>query len=317
LGTLRHLVSAAVDLLVDPVASTRAAPIVVCPGVHRAQWSRVDLGGVVIEMGDCSVPVGARGDILPAGRTVLTSLDRASGHRSGGAPSPVPYRYGGATEVGDLTASHAAVGILSVSTDALEGTATTLGVDIDRPRCDEVRVVARVDWVRLHGLLDESMVVARSSPVAALAPRLSCSLRGCLLDIIVRTFDRTRASQQIAPRHLNSMRITRLCEDHAEMTHYQDVSLASLCAAAGMSERRVREAFYECYGMSPTAVLRIAALHRVRRSLLRGTPTRDAVSRAATDSGFWHLSRFAGQYRALFDESPSATLSHRSSPVAG
>ncbi len=60
--------------------------------------------------------------------------------------------------------------------------------------------------------------------------------------------------------------------------------------------------------MSPTGYLRIAALNEVRRTLLDGRRVRDGVSRAASDCGFWHLSRFAGQYRALFGESPSATL---------
>ena len=78
-----------------------------------------------------------------------------------------------------------------------------------------------------------------------------------------------------------------------------------------MSERRVRSAFYECYQMSPTAYLRVAALNAVRRDLVEGPRLRDAVSRAATDWGFWHLSRFAAQYRALFGESPRHTLSHR------
>jgi AraC family ethanolamine operon transcriptional activator len=113
------------------------------------------------------------------------------------------------------------------------------------------------------------------------------------------------------------VRITRVCEDYAEANRYHDTSLASLCAAAGMSERRVRQAFYECYEMSPTAMLRIAALRRVRRSLLAGPPTSDAVSRAASDFGFWHLGRFAGQYQALFGESPSATLAHRPPSAAG
>ena len=63
--------------------------------------------------------------------------------------------------------------------------------------------------------------------------------------------------------------------------------------------------------MSPTAYLRVSALNAVRRQLLHGPHQRDAVSRAATDWGFWHLSRFAAQYRALFGESPSHTLGHR------
>jgi hypothetical protein len=63
--------------------------------------------------------------------------------------------------------------------------------------------------------------------------------------------------------------------------------------------------------MSPTAYLRVAALNAVRRDLVEGPRPRNAVSRAATDWGFWHLSRFAAQYRALFGESPRHTLSHR------
>jgi AraC-like DNA-binding protein len=223
------------------------------------------------------------------------------------------HSYGVASEGLAAMESHAVVGLLSVSTDELQKSALSLGVDIDPPQGDQLRVVGSVDWPRLRGLL----VTARSSAGATVDARLSRSLRDCLLEIIVRTFDRKCLREQVAPRHLNSMRITHACEEYAESTRYHDTSLASLCAAAGMSERRVRQAFYECYGMSPTAMLRIAALRRVRSSLLHGPPMRDAVSRAASDFGFWHLGRFAGQYRTLFGESPSATLSHRSPSAAG
>jgi AraC family ethanolamine operon transcriptional activator len=85
-----------------------------------------------------------------------------------------------------------------------------------------------------------------------------------------------------------------------------------LCEASGVvSERRVRSAFYECYQMSPTAYLRATALNTVRRELVEGSRLRNAVSHAATDWGFGHLSRFAAQYRAPFGESPRHTLSHR------
>ena len=118
----------------------------------------------------------------------------------------------------------------------------------------------------------------------------------------------TSTSQQ---RH-----IVRTCEEYAAASHYQSVTLADLCRASEVSERRIRHAFYDCYGMSPTAHLRIAALNEVRRALLEESPIRDAVSRAASDFGFWHLSRFAGQYRALFGESPSETYARRPKIVA-
>jgi len=89
------------------------------------------------------------------------------------------------------------------------------------------------------------------------------------------------------------------------------VTLADLCEASGVSERRVRSAFYECYQMSPTAYLRVTALNAVRRELVEGPHLPGAVSRTAADWGFWHLSRFAAQYRELFGESPRHTLSHQ------
>ncbi len=99
-----------------------------------------------------------------------------------------------------------------------------------------------------------------------------------------------------------------VCKTYAASMRYQRVSLAELSTVAGVGERRVRAAFYDCEAMSPTAVLRTAALEAVRQALLEHPVFRDAVSRVASDFGFWHLSRFAGQYRALFGESPSETL---------
>ena len=108
-----------------------------------------------------------------------------------------------------------------------------------------------------------------------------------------------------------SVRIARACESYASQMRYHSVTLADLCRVAGASERRIRHAFIECHGVPPTAFLRSAALDQVRRVLLKGPSSRDVVSRAATDFGFHHLSRFAEQYRALFGELPSTTVARR------
>ena len=106
----------------------------------------------------------------------------------------------------------------------------------------------------------------------------------------------------------SSLRIVRACVRYAASVRYQRVTLDDLSSAAHVSERRVRDAFSDCLGVSPTAFLRVAALLEVRQTLLDAPAMRDAVTRAASDFGFWHLGRFAGQYRALFGEAPSTTL---------
>ena len=105
-----------------------------------------------------------------------------------------------------------------------------------------------------------------------------------------------------------SIRIADVCVDYARRSRYQGITLTDLCAVAGVSERRVRGAFYDVYGTSPTAQLRKLALSEVRRALFEGSTARDAVTRVAADFGFAHLSRFAGHYRAAFGESPSTTI---------
>ena len=108
-----------------------------------------------------------------------------------------------------------------------------------------------------------------------------------------------------------STRIADTCAQHAAEKRYHGVTLSDLSAVSGVSERRVRRAFYESFGISPTVYLRTAALHEVRRALIEGMPARDAVTRAASEYGFWHLGRFAAQYRFVFGERPSETVAQR------
>ena len=85
--------------------------------------------------------------------------------------------------------------------------------------------------------------------------------------------------------------------------------VSDLSAVAGVSERTqtrgIQRPARHAANRLPT---RAAALREVRRTLLGGPFERDPVTRSRNDFGFWHLSRFAGQYRALFGESPSQTV---------
>ena len=88
----------------------------------------------------------------------------------------------------------------------------------------------------------------------------------------------------------------------------EPVSIAQLSSIAGVSERSLRNAFYDVRGMSPKRWAVRARLAEVRRALGDANGTRGAVTTIATDYGFFELGRFASTYRAVFGETPSATL---------
>jgi AraC family ethanolamine operon transcriptional activator len=91
----------------------------------------------------------------------------------------------------------------------------------------------------------------------------------------------------------------------------ESVSIARLCRVAGVSERSLRNAFYDVRGMSPKRCAVRARLAEVRRALSDANGTRGTVTTIATDYGFFELGRFARIYKQVFGESPSETLRGR------
>jgi AraC family ethanolamine operon transcriptional activator len=72
-----------------------------------------------------------------------------------------------------------------------------------------------------------------------------------------------------------------------------------------VSRRTLQYSFQDVLQMSPVAYLRALRLNGVRRDLQAAgdAPVGDVAARW----GFWHLSRFAADYRRLFGERPSDT----------
>jgi len=87
----------------------------------------------------------------------------------------------------------------------------------------------------------------------------------------------------------------------------EQVYTEDLCRAAGVSERTLRNVFYEHFGIAPHRYLMIARLNRVRAAIREAGPG-DTISSICADAGIWDFGRFAHQYRELFGVLPSQQL---------
>jgi AraC-like DNA-binding protein len=114
--------------------------------------------------------------------------------------------------------------------------------------------------------------------------------------------DLLRAPQRPAPR-AKIRRAIELIEENPDA----GLSLAELASAAGVTARALQRGFKEVVGMSPTAYVRAVRLDRVHAELIEGAGT-VAVTDVAMRWGFFHLGRFAQQYRERFGVLPSETV---------
>ena len=86
------------------------------------------------------------------------------------------------------------------------------------------------------------------------------------------------------------------------------IPVSRLCRVVGLSERGLRNAFYEVRGMSPKRWILAERLSRTQMALCKPPDLALTVTAVAADHGFSQLGRFAGMYRKRFGETPSETL---------
>ncbi len=147
-----------------------------------------------------------------------------------------------------------------------------------------------------------------SGNLAATAP-----IQSMVMDTILMAMNRsTGVVTGDAPGLRTRYRSHRLVRDAREfidaaLQEGRVPSVVDICAWCGVSVRTLRYSFHRELQLSPLAYLRILRLNRVRSALLTAGAPEDTVTQAATAWGFFHLGRFARDYRRLFGESPSET----------
>lgn len=159
-------------------------------------------------------------------------------------------------------------------------------------------------------LLKEAIRHRRVSSASAATVDLSEAIFGLLVDAYLRSppvlqrDDRPRRPEQIV----------RQAEERFFESQGAKVSLADLCAATGVSQSTLYRAFDAVCGEPPLAYFHKRRLSEARRVLLNSPAFRGGVQHAALAAGLSEFGRFSVEYRQLFGEPPSATLTRNVSP---
>jgi AraC-like DNA-binding protein len=128
-----------------------------------------------------------------------------------------------------------------------------------------------------------------------------------LVDAMVRCMAGGDAAA-IRDIHRHHSRVIRRLEEALVANLDRTLYIADLCAAAGVSARTLLSCCHEHLGMGPRRYLWLRRMHLARRALREADPAATTVTEIATGYGFWELGRFSVSYRALFGETPSASL---------
>ncbi len=175
----------------------------------------------------------------------------------------------------------------------------------DLPKC--YRLGGTCVQIELANLLDE-LVCADQGHEALLSYE---AIRHGVRDaVMVQLLDLVAPDQFAGLSPTARKRMVDRAREYALGHLDEPLSILDLCSHIGASRRKLQYCFQETLGINPVAYLRALRLNAVRREL-RERQEAYGVQEVAARWGFWHLSRFASDYRTLFGESPSQTLQRR------
>ena len=277
-GNVNRRVITSTGEFLDASRTGGILPILVRPGAIHAELIHTHLGPIVADAVYCSLPLALLGETAADRVCLVVPMNRTgNGQLNGESLIPGNFlAFGGSAEVAGASGAPLQCGILSIPLTVLERTATALDIKSRPPGKGEFRVAPVVDRDRLSrafGLLSRTVKHHKN---AMLIKREATATVQAFLEIAVRSLagDSSSSSPYQSAR-LTSAEIARTCEDYARKWRYQNVTLADLCEASGVSRAASP---LRLLRVLPDVAHRLPACHRAQRGAARArrgtSPTR-------------------------------------------
>jgi len=193
--------------------------------------------------------------------------------------------------------------------DMVSAGSAAAGLDLTPPRAPLIVIPPPVAMARLQRLHATAGYLAEEAPEIIANPHAAHGLEQELIAAMVDCLGKGAADEDRVAQRQHQLIMRRFRRVLEEKLH-ESLYITEICRAIGISIRTLQICCQEELGMGPKRYLLVRRLHMARRALRAAAPDATTVTDIATRYGFWHLGRFAGEYRSLFGESPSVML-HR------
>jgi AraC-like DNA-binding protein len=279
-------------------------------GDFRSELIRVDFDTVWTQRASESLPLIHHGAVS-ADRVIVCFLPE---------PDLPPMRFSG-LDVGPQDMVVNGSNILTLTSGPASGWASMsleprafataaeaiTGREILRPSVTHLVRPAPEFMRRLVDLHRASAELARTDPGLLATPQVAYAFESQFTELMVRSMGEGE-QVRVGTAMLRQRTIIARFEEFLEMRREQPVYMTDICKAVGASERTLRAACQEQFGMSPTRYLWLRRMYLARRRLADRAVRPASVTEVAMANGFWELGRFSTEYRSLFGETPSMTL---------
>ncbi|HWT08251.1 MAG TPA: helix-turn-helix domain-containing protein [Roseomonas sp.] len=304
------------DLLAAALRDAQVEYLRLAPTPFTATLTAIDLGPVRVQLAADHAHI-ARGQVGADQSMLLTAID---------VPDGGTQVNGVAVRTGDTIHLGAGAPIFARVLDPIRWAAVSFHADRLQAAMPEESLPRDGDFLhRRHGaghaalarfVEEAGRLAARDPARLALASvrrsmgedalRLACA-------VVAHPVQKDAAHRAVRRRVVLVAQAEEVLSARLGAPLYSD----DLQQALGVPMRTLHNAFVAVHAMSVHRYLRLRRLHLARAALRAGNGSVSHVKIAALSHGFWHLGRFAQEYRDLFGELPSQTMAQGHSVLPG
>lgn len=168
----------------------------------------------------------------------------------------------------------------------------------------------------LRSLLSAMISTLQIAPALLEHASMRKAMEQGLFESLISASNVDAAKPEAAPSLQTRHHVFTKAREYMEAHIEEPISIVDLCIKLGVSRRTLQYTFEDMTNINPVRYLRALRLNAVRRELMHARGDGSiTVADVAARWGFWHLSYFASQYKAMFDELPSVTLSGKAPAI--